>query len=820
MGKLEINRRFSENVRKEMRRQIQEADGNEVFFAGKINEEGVVVTVVAAARGNTNSVPVNYSESRKCSVLIHNHPSGNLHPSSADLSIASDCSENAQGFYIVNNDVTEVYAVMEPILPVVIKKLNPEDTAFYLTARGPFARKSENYEERPVQISLVKKITECFNENKIGVFEAGTGVGKSYSYLIPSILWAEENKERVVISTGTINLQQQIIEKDIPGAEKILNKKIKAVLVKGRQNYICLRRLEETGKERDLFSEEQETFDKLYEWSKNTKTGNKSDLSFMPPENVWQKVNSEADACMGMKCPFREKCFVMKVRKEAADANLLVVNHHILFADIESRLEGAGYDDTAVLPPYKRIIFDEAHGIEDAATSFFSGQFNRFKILKQLNLMYRTRRGSAAGFIFSLLSLVTAEDNSTDLIENINQIKVALEDMEQSALELMQNEYTLRLYSQNSALFVNMLHYMSILQKHLVEFTGNVRKLFDYVSDELSDSPVIYESKSVLRRLEDAAAMLTNFLAWAEHPECVFWIQKTRLSANAAKGFENPYYIQFYQTPLDIAQTMNKGVYEPMDSVVCTSATLSIGASFNYWKKRTGVSFAEKERVLEGSFPSPFPYTTNVVFAVTKDAPFPENAVEFQRYAEDAIVKLIRAAGGKTLVLFTSYDSLRHACDTARTALKMTGLKILKQGDDDRFRLLNLFKEDTSSVLFATQSFWEGVDVPGDSLSQVIIVKLPFGVPTDPVFAARSELIQKRGGSPFMELSVPDSVIKFRQGFGRLMRRSDDKGAIVVLDRRIVEKQYGRMFTSSVPETIKIYDTVDVIAGAVAGLID
>ena len=215
MGKLEINRRFSENVRKEMRRQIQEADGNEVFFAGKINEEGVVVTVVAAARGNTNSVPVNYSQSRKCSVLIHNHPSGNLHPSSADLSLASDCSENAQGFYIVNNDVTEVYAVMEPILPVVIKKLNPEDTAFYLTVRGPFARKSENYEERPVQISLVKKITECFNENKIGVFEAGTGVGKSYSYLIPSILWAEENKERVVISTGTINLQQQIIEKDI-----------------------------------------------------------------------------------------------------------------------------------------------------------------------------------------------------------------------------------------------------------------------------------------------------------------------------------------------------------------------------------------------------------------------------------------------------------------------------------------------------------------------------------------------------------------------------------------------------------------------------
>ena len=219
------------------------------------------------------------------------------------------------------------------------------------------------------------------------------------------MLWAVENKERVVVSTGTIDLQQQLVEKDIPAAEKIVGKKIKAVLVKGRQNYLCLRRLDETGKERDLFNEEQEIFDKIFEWSKNTPTGSRSDLSFMPSENIWQKVNSEADACMGMKCPFREKCFVMKVRKEAADANILVVNHHILFADIESRLEGAGFEDTAVLPPYKRIVFDEAHGIEDAATSFFSNQINRFKIQKQLNLLYRTRRGTAAGFLFTLLSL-------------------------------------------------------------------------------------------------------------------------------------------------------------------------------------------------------------------------------------------------------------------------------------------------------------------------------------------------------------------------------------------------------------------------------
>lgn len=802
-----------------MRRQIKDADGNEVFFTGTINESGVIISVTAAARGNSNSVPLNYSEARKCSVLIHNHPSGVLYPSQADLNVASDCSENAQGFYIVNNSVTEVYVVMEPVLPVVIKKLDPEDTSFYLSKSGPLAINNPEYEERPVQLQLVKKITESLNQNKISVFEAGTGVGKSFSYLIPSMLWAAENKERIVVSTGTINLQQQLIEKDIPAAEKIINKKIKSILVKGRQNYLCLRRLEETGKERDLFSEEQEIFDKIFEWSATTQSGSRSDLSFMPPESIWQKINSEADACMGMKCPHREKCFVMKVRKEAADASILVVNHHLLFADIESRLEGAGYEDTAVLPPYKRIVFDEAHGIEEAATSFFSAAINRFRIQKQLNLMYRMRKGSSAGFIFTLLSLSAAEDNSDELIENVNKIKVALQELDNSALELLEREYSLRLFGATSSQFVNVLHYMSMLQKYIAEFVGNTRKLIEMIPDEAKDSPVLYESKSVLRRLEDTGIVLTNFLSWMEHTDQVYWIQKAKLGGNAAKNTDNPYYVQFIQTPLDIAPTMNKGVFEPMDSVVCTSATLSIGNSFNFWKKRTGVSFIEGDRILEGNFPSPFPYEKNVLFAVTKDAPFPENGLEFQRYIEQAIVKLIRAAGGKTLVLFTSYDSLRHACDTARTMLKLSGLNILKQGDDDRFRLLSTFKEDESSVLFATDSFWEGVDVPGASLSQVIIVKLPFGVPSDPVFAARSELITQKGGHPFMELSVPDAVIKFRQGFGRLMRRGDDKGAIIVLDRRIVEKQYGRLFTTSVPETKKMYSSIDEIAGAVAALI-
>lgn len=815
---LEINKRFSENVLKEIRTQIKAAHGNEVFFTGIINEEGVVVSIYAAARGNSSSVPLNYGEIQKANVLIHNHPSGNLHPSQADLSIASECSERAQGFYIIDNTATDIYVVMEPIKPVKINKVDIDETAAYLSKSGPLAEISENYEERPVQIQLLKKITHSFNENKIGVFEAGTGVGKSFAYLIPSMLWAVNNKERVVVSTGTINLQQQLIEKDIPLASKIINKNIKAVLVKGRQNFLCLRRLDEASKERDLFNEEQEIFDKIYEWSKKTVSGSRTDLSFMPSESIWQKVNSEADACMGMKCAYREKCFVMKVRKEASDANILVVNHHLLFADIASRLEGAGFEDTAVLPPYKRIVFDEAHGIEDSATSFFSSSINRFKILKQLNLMYRSRRGAVSGLLFTLMALSLSQENSDELIELINQIKTSISSLDEKALSLLEREYTLRLFKNTAEAFVNVLHEMTVLQKYIVRFTTQVRKLFDLIPEDAKDSPVLYESKSVLRRLEDIALVLGNFSAWAEHTDYVFWIQKGRF--NGSKGDENLNYVQFFQTPLDIAPTMNKGVFEPMSSVVCTSATLSIGSSFNYWKKRTGVKFSEESRVCEEQFDSPFPYKKNVLFAVTKDAPFPENGIEFQNYIEKAVVELIRAAGGKTLVLFTSYDSLRHACDYARNALKISGINILKQGDDDRFRLLSVFKDDKSSVLFATDSFWEGVDVPGDSLSQVIIVKLPFGVPNNPIFAARSELILSKGGSPFMELSVPDAVIKFRQGFGRLMRRYSDKGAVVVLDRRIVEKQYGRIFTSSVPETKKMYDNLETICGAVAAFVE
>ena len=693
---------------------------------------------------------------------------------------------------------------------VEYKKVNELEAGGYISQGGPLSKISESFEERPVQVELLQNIVKAFNENKIAVFEAGTGVGKSYSYLIPSVLWALLNHERVIISTGTINLQQQLCEKDIPAVEKIIGKKFKYVLMKGRQNYVCIRRLNDAVSILDLFEGESDEIKKISEWAQTSPSGSRSDMTFMPSENVWSKVNSESDACMGKKCPFFNECFVMKVRKEAAAANLIVVNHHLLFADIESRLSGAGYDDAAVLPPYHRIIFDEAHGIENAATSFFSESLNRFKLNKLINQMYRKRKNSEYGHLCSLAVLSSNEERAQDAFDLTNKIKLALTNVEIAAKDLLANEYTKRLYDGSARDFGPLLVAIGELSRSLGSFTGIIREVMDGIDEDDRDAPCYWESKVILRHLESYVILLKNFSVWDEKRDDVFWIQKKRLPADMVRDGSDAEYVTLTQTPLDISHLMNDGVFEQMASVICTSATLKSGHDFSYWMRRTGLTLAGEERILKGEFPSPFPYNKNMLFAVPNDAPTPDN-IQFQQWVEMALPRLIQAAAGRTLVLFTSYESLKSAHRNTLASMRSFPGRIMKQGDDDNGKLLEAFKKEKESVLFATDSFWQGVDIPGESLSQVIIVKLPFTVPNDPVFVARAEAIEKRGGSSFMELSVPEAVIKYRQGIGRLIRRSDDKGVVVVLDRRIYEKRYGSIFVASMPECKKMYEPLSEI---------
>jgi len=806
----DVDKRFTRDVSKYMADAIKEANGNEVFFTGTLNGEGILLDVLVASRGHESAVPEIQSAVEHAEVLVHNHPSGNLQPSDADLDIASHVAESGLGFYIVNNSVTSVYVVVEPVLKREKIPLDESAVSELLDENGPLAEMSKNYEIRPTQIELASSIARAFNSGSIGVFEAGTGVGKSFAYLLPAMLWATDNADRVVISTGTINLQQQLIEKDIPMACRILDRPVKAVLLKGRQNYICKRRLAEAladaRQEKDLFEDESADLEKIAEWAETTETGSRSDLSFMPKEQVWSRICSESDACMGMRCSYHENCFVMKVRKDAASASILVVNHHLLFADLEARMMGVGYDDTAVLPPFHHIVFDEAHAMEDAATSFFSEYFTRFKLLKQLSILYRVRRGSIGGHLIALERLSSSGGEAQNALASISEVKEAFAIVENVALNILGEGFAWRLSTQTSSEAPVLLEALSGLRKSIASIAGCIRNVLEGIADEDQVETVVWESKFALRRLEFIGSMCLHFCEWSERPESVFWIEKNKLISRGGRNNDNReiWYPRFVQTPLSIAPMMKEGVFEPFRTVVCTSATLRIASHFNYWMHRTGVALMDEQRVISGVYESPFPYRTNVLFAIPDDAPLPEDR-GFQQYIETAIVSLLQASAGHALVLFTSYESLRAACEIARKALSPLGINILKQGDDDRARLLESFRNDEESVLFATDSFWEGVDAPGDTLLHVIIVKLPFRVPNDPVHAARSEAIELSGGNPFMELSLPEAVVRFRQGFGRLMRRKTDRGVVTVLDRRVLAKKYGKVFIESVPETVQCF---------------
>ncbi|MDC7224977.1 MAG: JAB domain-containing protein, partial [Spirochaetales bacterium] len=424
-------RRLSDQVRERMAEDVADAEGNEVLWWGKMDEEGRVCHVEAAARGDESSVPALFPHMVKGDVIIHNHPSGFLTPSQADLSVATNLGNQGIGCFIVDNEVRRIYVVAEPIKAKEIEPLNREGVGAFLEPEGELSRFLPNYEPREPQINLLKQIVDGFNLDKVVAAEAGTGVGKSFAYLLPAVLWAEKNKERIVVSTGTINLQQQLMDKDIPLVQKLLGSKVKAVLVKGRRNYLCLKRFSEELNDGSLFRGEEDEINLIRDWSESTADGSLSDLSFKPKGELWSKINSEADLCTGVRCQYYERCFVMQARREASAAGILVVNHHLLFADLSLRVGGFGFDGFAVLPPFQRIIFDEAHNMEKSATSFFSQSFNRFSCGRYLTRLYRKNRKGPNGLILKLEKITGTDEDYLalpELIETIQSKAVLLEE--------------------------------------------------------------------------------------------------------------------------------------------------------------------------------------------------------------------------------------------------------------------------------------------------------------------------------------------------------------------------------------------------------
>jgi ATP-dependent DNA helicase DinG len=691
-----------------------------------------------------------------------------------------------------------------------VQKLDAARIIEALCEGGSVASRLEQFEPRQAQLDLMELIIRCFNENAIGAAEAGTGVGKSFAYLLPALHFAAATGERVVVSTATITLQQQLFGKDIPLVREATGVKVKAALVKGRGNYLCQRRLEDVLREPDLAGgDEQEQLDNVARWAEASKTGGRDELPFAPVEAVWSRVCSDSDLCMGKGCPYLSRCFIAVLRREAAAARIVVVNHHLLFADLAARRDGAGYEAQAVLPPYSRVIIDEAHTIESAATSFFSSEFSKLGIFKHIGRLYRKRRAmrgrrAASGLLIRLCSQLPGGDGRLGrLTTALEKLREAASELDKSALELCGTEGVFRFSPnrENGSAAEALFPLLESLRKKLLAFIEMARELIDLLPDENGDNAALWELRAVLRRFEDIAGICAAFTDYRQRQNEVMWIERRGSDSKEPRFLKEPWAV-FTQSPVDLAESLGKSLFSPNKTVVCASATLAINGSFAFWAVRSGAVFVEGEGrpLFTGCFPSPFPYANAVLLAAPADAPLPDEP-GYQDFVNRSVSQLAAVAGGSALILFSSYQSLRGAWDAALPELQALGITCLRQGDDDRSRLLQAFLADTHSVLFATDSFWEGVDAPGDTLRLVILCRLPFRTPNDPVFEARREALERSGGNPFMELSLPEAVMKFKQGFGRLMRRSSDRGVVAVLDARLLKKSYGEIFLRSLPET-------------------
>jgi len=796
---MRIAGRFTPEAAQALRGKIEEAFGNEILVAGGLDRERRVAAITVGARGTAQSVPALRPYLASGDVVIHNHPSGILEPSAADLQVASRLGSEGIGFYIVDNSVQALYVVAEPVTVKPLSPLDAEGLAGHLEAGGAFSRIYPGFEARESQVQMLKFVCGAFNQGQLRIAEAGTGVGKSLAYLLPAFQWVVENDERVVISTATINLQQQLVEKDIPLVSRILGTDPGTMLVKGRGNYLCLNRVREALEENSLFQEEDEELKAIAGWSETTTTGSRSELPFYPSEELWSRVCSEADACLGLRCTHREGCFVLRARREAAACRILVANHHLLFSDLALRLSGMGFDSAAVLPPFQRIIFDEAHNVERNATSYFSESFTRGKILKYAGRLYREKRGRRGGLLLALERVVGPRVRTEQFAE-LRKLLAVLADkaavLEASASRLFSSGTTFRLKTpeSDSRLPELLLEPMTDLALTITTLQARFARVLEESSpQQQEEDPLEFECRLQMRRLGQVAEICKRFLRYRENREEIYWLE-------SRKDFRGESTVRFVITPLDVSTLMRQAVYEPYETVVFTSATLTVHRRFDYWKNRLGLASLDASSGAEAIFESPFDYQKRVFLGIPKEAPEPEDK-DFPNFLTEFTRETLLVSEGRALVLFTSYALLEFAFSTIQPELAEKGVLVMRQGEEERHRLLKAFRDDTDSVLFATDSFWEGIDAPGRSLEVVVLTRLPFRVPTDPIMEARTEAIEQRGGNAFWELALPDAIIRLRQGFGRLMRRQDDYGAVLILDPRIVRKAYGRYFLDSLPKT-------------------
>jgi ATP-dependent DNA helicase DinG len=625
---------------------------------------------------------------------------------------------------------------------------------------GLIAQQMPGYESRPQQIIMADVIAEALDKKQHAIVEAPTGVGKSFAYLVPIILHALKNRKKVVVSTGTIALQEQLVRKDIPLLHKIFPE-LNSVLVKGRQNYISLRRLQYAAHGQQNYldtKDEAHSLKEIVEWSSNTETGDLADLGYDPSPQVWRLVQSDRNNCLGRKCPNYGECFFYKARREMEDAQLLVVNHHLYFSDISLRDEHA-----AILPPHDVIVFDEAHSLEDVATDHLGVSFTEAQIRYFLDGLWNKK---SKGLL--------ANDAYHSAREAVEYAREANEQFWKSVALLMnEGDDTKKLTAPH------------MIENVLSPALDLVARALDNCRSQADDDNSVNE----LRAQQDRAVTLAGSIRWVIEqagPDYVYY-------ANVPIGRGSP---SLSASPLSVAELLKTKLFDETASVILTSATLAADDSdrFLFLRRRLGIEGGLSKRL-----DSPFDFQTQAKLVLNSSAIDP-NSPRFEKALSNWISDYVQTAEGGIFILFTSYRQLKAVHDLVRPALDRANRFVLRHGDGmGRMQMLELFKRVGNGILFGTSSFWEGVDVPGDALKHVIITKLPFEVPNHPVVEARHHDIKKRGGNPFMERSVPEAIIRLKQGFGRLIRTKSDNGTVAILDHRILTAAYGRYFLRALP---------------------
>jgi len=636
----------------------------------------------------------------------------------------------------------------------------------FFSEKGPLS-KAKNFEFRPQQQEMAAVVASALEEERHLVVEAGTGVGKSLAYLTPAILWAIEQHKKAIVSTHTINLQEQLLYKDIPILKKILPVEFNAALMKGRQNYLCPRRLERTLQQaNELFSgPEQNELARLAEWARTTRDGSLSDLSIEPDPKVWIQVCSEAHVCTQKTCGQDHRCFYQKARKRLLAADVLVVNHTLLFILLISP-EIQQERESGFIFPNDFLILDEAHTVEQVASRQIGIGISQYGLRSTIQRLYnaRTRKG-----LFTVTRDAEGVRLAAELVEDAEKFFAAVE----SKCDFKKG----REFRVRDADLVP-----DTITTRLAALQARVAEVVKRADDEFLKA----ELQEYARRIRDTRTEIAAFLEQSAR-EHVYWVERTGKTAQ---------FLTLNAAPIDVAPVLRRMIFRDNCSCVMTSATLSVGRTdLAYFRQRIGAE--EAEPALLGG---PFDFQKQMKMFIVRKMPDPRDA-QYEEALEHWVAYFVEKTDGRAFVLFTSYRGMQQVAERMTQFFSQKKFNLLVQGGGaPRGKLLDQFKTTPRSVLFGTDSFWMGVDVPGEALSNVIITRLPFAVPDHPLIEAKLEVIEERGGDPFTEYSLPEAILKLRQGVGRLIRTKSDRGIVVILDNRIVTRPYGRAFLQALPK--------------------